>query len=104
MVDCKYRLKQGDNGEEQTDHLQKDMIDGFDHSCWLHFEKLEMQTCMSPQYHLGGLSAAKKLSRCSGSGVVRKWIVWARLWEGQFWIGVNLEFDWYQHVSVIDNY
>ena len=79
MVDFKYRLKQGDNGEEQTDHLQKDMIDGFDHSCWLHFEKLEMQTCMSPQYHLGGLSAAKKLSRCSGSGVVRKWIVWARL-------------------------
>ena len=36
---------------------------------------------MSPQYHLGGLSAAKKLSRCSGSGVVRKWIVWAKLWE-----------------------
>ena len=36
---------------------------------------------MRPQYHLGGLSAFKKLSRCSGSGVVRKWIVWARLGE-----------------------
>ena len=40
MVDVKYRLKQGDNGEEQTDHLQKDMIDGFDHSRRLHLETL----------------------------------------------------------------
>ena len=27
MVDFKYRLKQGDNGEEQTDHLRKARID-----------------------------------------------------------------------------